>query len=167
MPNRKRGTACRRLRRFIDFAAGATSFLLAALAAGLSVDVFLWSPEKYVGTNESVTEALWREVAQATQVVDNASDYFFDVLASPPRPRVAIAMSGGGFRAMTASMAVARGLATAGPDGSNAWKQVTHLSSVSGGSWFSSQLVYSGRFYSAVTDTSKPINEVVEEWGDE
>eukprot|EP00966_Prymnesium_polylepis_P266334 6152479-Prymnesium_polylepis.2 len=36
---------------------------------------------------------------------------------------------------------------------------------VSGGSWFSSQMVYSGRFYTSVTDTSRSMAEVVEEWG--
>ncbi len=49
---------------------------------------------------------------------------------------------------MTGSMAVARAIASVG--GGSAWPRVTHLSSNSGGSWFSSMFAYDSAFHEAV-----------------
>ena len=134
--------------------------LIVAIVA-LCMDIYNWEPS----FNSNVTGVVETWIELTAQIADNSSGWFVDLTARPPRPRIAIAMSGGGFRAMTASMAVARGLATAGWAGSNAWSDVTHVSSVSGGSWFSSQFVYSGTFYRQVTGTSVGIEKVVEDWG--
>ena len=144
---------------------GTPGYVLAALVVAivaLCMDVFNWEPS--INPNITGIVESWAELA--AQIADNSSGWFVDFAVRPPRPRVGIAMSGGGFRAMTASMAVARGLATAGYGGSNAWSDVTHVSSVSGGSWFSSQLVYSGTFYRQVIGgTNVGIERVVEDWG--
>ena len=90
-------------------------------------------------------------------------------LAAPPvqvlphgsRAPLAVATSGGGFRAMAGSMGIGRALGERG-----LWPAVTHLSSNSGGGWFASQLVFSEWFYHNVAvNTSWPIGEVVAEWG--
>ena len=75
------------------------------------------------------------------------------------RPRVAIAFSGGGHRATTASMAISRAIHTVG-----AWNAVTHIGSVSGGSWFSSQLVHSARFWNDLSNDSLPVDTWVSAW---
>ena len=85
--------------------------------------------------------------------------------STPPPPRapdrqpVLVAFSGGGFRAMVGSMAVARGLA-----GIGRWPEVTHVASVSGGSWFSSQLAFGNAFHAAILNTSAPMTDVLERW---
>ena len=78
-----------------------------------------------------------------------------------PRAPTAIASSGGGFRAMTASMSVARALAI-----DDHWDKITHMSSVSGGTWFSAQMAYSDWFYRNVMDPQVGLEEVVREWGE-
>ena len=62
---------------------------------------------------------------------------------------------------MVGSMAGARGLALAGHD---LWPMVTHAASVSGGSWFSSQLAFGQAFHAAILNTSKPLPAVLEQW---
>jgi len=44
--------------------------------------------------------------------------------------------------------------------------QVTHQGGNSGGNWFGSQLVFSDSFYSALTDLSRSVTDIVTEWGD-
>eukprot|EP00966_Prymnesium_polylepis_P311155 7188639-Prymnesium_polylepis.1 len=144
----------------IEGASCITALLLILIAVLLSVDIFTWVPANLTSTIVEVFEDVQEVVEFAADV---ASDYYLDLTTSPPRPRLAVAMSGGGLRAMTASMAVARGIANA-DDG---WERITHLSSVSGGSWFSSQMVYSGRFYTEVTSKTKPMDQVIREWGDD
>ena len=78
-------------------------------------------------------------------------------------PPVLVAFSGGGFRAMTGSMAIARALAVA--PGGSLWPQVTHLASGSGGSWFSSQLCFGERFYHNITRNDTSVYDLVKNWG--
>lgn len=58
------------------------------------------------------------------------------------RRPLGLASSGGGFRAMWNSVAVTRAMGAIGY-----WPAVTHLSSVSGSSWFSSQLAFSREYF--------------------
>jgi len=69
-----------------------------------------------------------------------------------------VAGRGGGFRAMTHAMGVARAI---GDD----WQSVTHLGGTSGGYWFASQMVYSKEFYESMLDESVPISTVIADWG--
>ena len=83
------------------------------------------------------------------------------IAASGSYRRAALALSGGGFRAMTGDMALARALARIG-----AWESVTHLSSVSGGSWFSSLFFYVPAFHEKVVG-NEPLRKVVAAMGDD
>ena len=78
------------------------------------------------------------------------------------RAPTAIATSGGGFRAMAASMSVARALAMDGH-----WDKITHMSSVSGGTWFSAQMAYSEWFHRNVMDLRVDLEDVVRLWGEQ
>ena len=63
---------------------------------------------------------------------------------------------------MVASMSIARALAM-----DSHWDKMTHISSVSGGTWFSTQLAYSDWFYhSVVEDVDTNLEEVVRIWGE-
>ena len=76
-----------------------------------------------------------------------------------------VSLGGGGLRAMTGAMAVGRTIARL-----DAWETVTHLSSNSGGSWFTSNLLFSAPFYEAVSGkgnwSNTGIDDVVNELGD-
>lgn len=72
---------------------------------------------------------------------------------------VAWCVSGGGWRALSASMGFARGLAN-----EKLLQKVRTISAVSGGSWFTLQLAFSKRFYNAVTNSSVTIKKVTHEW---
>ena len=83
------------------------------------------------------------------------------IAASGSYRRAALALSGGGFRAMTGDMALARALARIG-----AWESVTHVSSVSGGTWFSSLFFYVPAFHEKVVGND-PLREVVAAMSDD
>ena len=74
-----------------------------------------------------------------------------------------VALSGGGFRAMTGSMVIARALATA--PGGSLWPQVTTLASNSGGSWFTSMFINDAAFQGTILDGATPLSSVVATWG--
>jgi len=77
------------------------------------------------------------------------------------RPPVGVAVCGGGMRAMTEGMAIARGIGEAN------WPRVTHLGGASGGYWFGSQFVYSSSFYQGVVSEEMSIKDYVAKWGRE
>eukprot|EP00929_Paragymnodinium_shiwhaense_P020473 TRINITY_DN13641_c0_g1_i2.p1 TRINITY_DN13641_c0_g1~~TRINITY_DN13641_c0_g1_i2.p1 ORF type:complete len:623 (+),score=77.51 TRINITY_DN13641_c0_g1_i2:83-1951(+) len=73
----------------------------------------------------------------------------------PRRAPLAMASSGGGFRAMVTMMAYAQAMAA-----SDLWPEVTHLSTVSGTSWFSTLFTYSEAFFGNVTRAEGSLNFV-------
>ena len=84
--------------------------------------------------------------------------------------------SGGGLRAMTAAMAVARALVMGGsgdgdvrPDGTTRGAHglladVDYIGSISGGNWFSSLLAYEPKFLEDMTDLTKDMGTVMDEF---
>lgn len=82
------------------------------------------------------------------------------IIKSRDRQPVAYVFCGGGFTAMTGEMGVTRAIAAAGY-----MDRVTHLAGNSGGQWFAAQLVFSAEFFAAITDLTKPIDEVIQDWG--
>jgi len=81
--------------------------------------------------------------------------------SAPLRRPLGLASSGGGFRAMWNAMATTRALGATGHFGS-----VTHLSTVSGSSWFSSQLAFNREFFLNATaaEGSWSLTEYIRYW---
>lgn len=77
------------------------------------------------------------------------------------RAPIAVAMTGGGLRAMFGAATVARALAL-----HNLWPKVTHLSTVSGSSWFSLAFVYSEHVYGGIHDEKifREIFDICVDW---
>ena len=70
-------------------------------------------------------------------------------------------ISGGGWRALSSSVGVLRGLSTTG-----ALSNVDMFTSVSGASWFLSKLTFDNKFASEVLGTEVPIGHVITKWYD-
>jgi len=70
-----------------------------------------------------------------------------------PRQPLALVVSGGGFRTMTAGIAYARSLSFAfeALGGQLGWDDITHLAGNSGGQWFATQLAFSRQFFLELT----------------
>ena len=113
-------------------------------------------------TKESAQATPTPQLRQPSQWATQQERLQFPQSSTRRRP-FAVTMSGGGHRAMTTAMGIARALSTV--DGG--WESVTHLSAISGGAWFATQLVHSRRFYDDVVNRFKPIDTVVSEWGKE
>ena len=65
---------------------------------------------------------------------------------------------------MTGSIAIARALAQPPGGGGSAWPRVTHLTTGSGSSWFSSQFCYGEAFHEAVTSDTVSVHSFIEQW---
>mmetsp|Transcript_42591 Transcript_42591/g.134330 ORF Transcript_42591/g.134330 Transcript_42591/m.134330 type:complete len:614 (+) Transcript_42591:69-1910(+) len=79
----------------------------------------------------------------------------------PPPTPIAWCTSGGGFRAMTGGMAMARVFMNAGLLNNT---KMYAIASNSGGSWFLSQLAYSDKFRNAVLTSGSNMTAVVTDW---
>lgn len=76
-------------------------------------------------------------------------------------------VSGGGWRALSAAMGAFRGLSKMRKEDAGdltALEQLKYVSSVSGGSWFMSSLMYSQVFSDLVLVSDEPVAIVVERW---
>ena len=75
--------------------------------------------------------------------------------------KVSYTNSGGGFAAMTGGMGVLKAMAR-----QNVLEKLSHVGGNSGGNWLLTQLIWSDSFYTALTDTDRPISDYIKEWGD-
>jgi len=89
-----------------------------------------------------------------------------------PRRPMALAVSGGGFRTMTAGIAYGRALSHAFKDDTVGmdWRDFTHLSGNSGGQWFATQFSFGGKFFQDITQSGadgrfRPLKDFFSEWG--
>mmetsp|Transcript_59526 Transcript_59526/g.194130 ORF Transcript_59526/g.194130 Transcript_59526/m.194130 type:complete len:219 (+) Transcript_59526:69-725(+) len=79
----------------------------------------------------------------------------------PPPTPIAWCTSGGGFRAMTGGMAMARVFMNVGLLNNT---KMDAIASSSGGSWFLSQLAYSDKFRDAVLTSGSSMTAVLTDW---
>jgi hypothetical protein len=97
--------------------------------------------------------------------------------STPPewgtRTPFTFAVSGGGFRSMTAGMAFSRALSEAFEEvaGMTGWDDITHLSGNSGGQWFATQFVFGQDWFEELTRTrsmlgSKSITVLLAQWAE-
>lgn len=134
----------------------------ATAVAYLSIDVFSWKPGGGGGGNQRLIAEAYGYTAALVDLGLAAVNNLWTP-TQPARPPLIVAFSGGGMRAMTTSMAITKAMFQL--EGGSAWPRVTHLSSVSGGTWFSSQLVYSARLYSSLADPSIGVDTTISDWG--
>ena len=87
--------------------------------------------------------------------------YFMQRVCKGP---LAFVNSGGGLRAMTGAMSVARAMVEGGPEENGLLADVDYVGSISGGNWFSSLLAYQHEFYADLKDTSKSVRTLIDEY---
>ena len=144
---------------------GFISLTLVLLACSVSTTFYLISTAQQRQTSTghipstATLDPYWLNVPVPS--ASNQTTAAANTIALSARRPLAVMMSGGGHRATMTSVGLGRALFNAG-----VWDQATHVGSVSGGSWFMSQLVHGGKLHDQMRDPSIPVEDIVSEWGD-
>jgi len=80
---------------------------------------------------------------------------------------LAFCNSGGGLRAQTQAMAIAKAMVNAGDTDGGIMDKVDYMGCISGGNWFTSMLAYDKKYWNQAKDRSKTIKQWIAEFGED